>query len=89
MSTTHRFQVDLTRDELLLIDRLGQLSSLRTKKEVIANAIAFYHWAAKELLLGRTICSIDEATQKVKQYDSPAMSAMSESAAKIKQLSPF
>ena len=83
----HRFQMDMTREELLLVDRLGQLAALRTRKEVISNAIAFYHWATKELLMGRTICSIDEATQKVKQYDSHAMSAISEKAASIKPLS--
>ena len=88
MSTTHRFQVDMTQDELVLVERLGQLASLKTKKEVIANTIALFHWAAKELLQGRTICSIDEGTQRVKQYDSPAISAISEVARRKTELSP-
>jgi len=78
MSTLRRFQVDLSEDELTSIERLGSLAGLRTKKDVILNAITLFRWAAKEIMYGRTICSIDEKTQVVKQLELPALSAIVE-----------
>ena len=76
MTTLRRFQVDLSEEELNSIERLGSLAGLRTKKEVILNAITLFRWAAKEIMYGRTICSIDEKTQVVKQLELPALSAI-------------
>ena len=76
MSTLRRFQVDLSEDELNSIERLGSLAGLRTKKDVILNAITLFRWAAKEIMYGRTICSIDEKTQVVKQLELPALTAI-------------
>ena len=76
MSLQRRFQVDLSEEELTSIERLGSLAGLRTKKEVILNAITLFRWAAKEIMYGRTICSIDEKTQVVKQLELPALSAI-------------
>ena len=76
MSFQRRFQVDLSEEELTSIERLGSLAGLRTKKEVILNAITLFRWAAKEIMYGRTICSIDEKTQVVKQLELPALSAI-------------
>ena len=76
MSDLRRFQIDLTVEELGSIERLGALAGLRTKKEVILNAITLFRWAAKEVLLGREICSVDEKTQSIKQLEIPALSAI-------------
>lgn len=76
MTTLHRFQIDLTKEELNSIERLGTLAGLRTKKEVILNAITLFRWAAKEILSGRTICSIDERTKAIKQLELPALTAV-------------
>ena len=78
MTTIRRFQIDLTDDELNSIDRLGTLAGLRTKKDVILNSITLFRWAAKEIMYGRTICSVDEKTQTIKQLELPALSAISD-----------
>ena len=78
MTTIQRFQIDLTDDELNSIDRLGTLAGLRTKKEVILNAITLFRWAAKEIMYGRTICSVDEKTQIVRQLELPALTSISD-----------
>lgn len=88
MATVHRFQLDMTKQELESVERLGQLAGLRTKREVMASALALFKWAAKEILYGQTVCSIDEATGKVKQYDNPALSAIAEAAARNPLLTP-
>lgn len=86
--TVHRFQMDMTREELESVERLGQLASLRTKKEVIGNALTLLKWAAKEILYGRTICSIDEATGKTKQFDLPALANIAEAGSRSPLLTP-
>ncbi len=78
MSDLRRFQIDLTVEELEAIERLGALAGLRTKKDVILNSITLFRWAAKEVLLGREICSLDEKTQSIKQLELPALSAVFE-----------
>lgn len=78
MASTHRFQIDFTKDELESLDRLGKLAALRTKREVVTNALTLFKWAAKEVLLGRIICSLDETTQTVKQLELPALTAIYE-----------
>ena len=88
MTALHRFQIDLTKDELDAIERLGNLAALRTKKEVILNALTLFRWAAKEILYGRTICSIDERTQAVKQLEIPALSAIYETRDRDPLLTP-
>lgn len=86
--TVHRFQLDMTKEELESLERLGQLASLRTKKEVIASALTLFKWATREILYGRSICSIDEATGKTKQFESPALSNLADAAARIPRLTP-
>ena len=78
MSTQRRFQIDLTDEELNSIDRLGSLAGIRTKKDVVLNAITIFRWAAKEALMGRSICSIDETNQTVRQLELPALSVISD-----------
>lgn len=78
MSTLKRFQIDLTEDELRSIDRMGSLAGLRTKKDVILNAMTLLRWAAKEIMYGRTICSVDQRTGAVKEVELPALSIIAE-----------
>jgi hypothetical protein len=78
MSQLKRFQIDLTEDELNSIDQLGMLAGLRTKREVVLNAMTLFRWAAKETMLGRTVCSIDEGTQRIRGLELPALTTISE-----------
>lgn len=80
MSGIKRFQIDLTEDELRSIDRLGALAGLRTKKEVVLNAITLLRWAAREIMYGRMVGSINRETGAVKEVELPALSIISEKA---------
>ena len=78
MTTTQRFQLDMTREELDLIERLGQMAGFRTKRELLANALTLFKWATRETLQGRTICSLNEATREIRYLELPALSAIAE-----------
>jgi hypothetical protein len=83
MSTTQkRFQIDLTEEELKSIDRLGALAGLRTKKDVVLNALTLFKWAARETMAGRTVCSIRESSNMIRQLELPALSAIAEASPK-------
>jgi hypothetical protein len=79
MSTFKRFQIDLTDEELNSIDRLGSLAGLRTKKEVMLSALTLLKWAARETMMGRMVCSVDETTNAIKQFELPALCAIADS----------
>lgn len=78
MTNQKRFQVDLTDDELGSIDRLGTMTDLKTKKEVILNALTLFRWAVKETMLGKVVCSLDEETNSMRQLELPALTAVSD-----------
>ncbi len=73
-----RFQIDLSEEELLSIDRLGSLAGCRTKRDVVMHALSLFRWAAKETMMGRVVCSINETTNSIRQFDSPALSVIAE-----------
>jgi len=78
VSTLRRFQLDLTEDELRSIEHLGAIASIRTKKDVVLNAITLLRWATREVMYGRSICSIDERTGATKQVELPALFAVAD-----------
>ena len=52
---------DIDEDWLRQMDELGALGGLRTRKDLLNNALTILRWAAKQLLEGRTIVSVDAA----------------------------
>ena len=73
-----RFQLDLTADEMAAIDRWSSMAGFRTKKEFLLNAFTLFQWAAKQVMLGRTICAINEGSGEVRHLEMPALSAIAE-----------
>ena len=80
MATLSRFQLDLSSDELSSIDRWSSLAGFRTKKEFLINAFTLFKWAAQQVLLGRTICAVNEATGEIRHLEMPALAAIAECA---------
>jgi hypothetical protein len=78
MRALSRFQLDMSADELDSIERWSSMAGLRTKKEFLLNAITMFKWAAQQILLGRTICAVNEATGEVRHLEMPALSAIAE-----------
>ena len=78
MSNLSRFQMDLTPAELDSIDRWSAVAGFRTKKDFLLNAFTLFQWAAKQVMLGRTICAMNEATGEVRHLEMPALTAIAE-----------
>jgi hypothetical protein len=78
MSRLSRFQLDLTTEESESIERWSAMAGIRTKKEFLLNAFTLFQWAAKQVMLGRTICAMNEATGEVRQLEMPALAAIAE-----------
>ena len=56
-----RFQIDLTPEELELFERLSVVCGIRTKRELVTNALSLFRWAVKEVRNGRSICSVTDS----------------------------
>jgi hypothetical protein len=76
MAALSRFQMDLTPDELDSIERWSAFAGFRTKRDFFLNAFTLFQWAAKQILLGRSICAIDEATGEVRHLEMPGLAAI-------------
>jgi hypothetical protein len=68
--------MDLSRSELESIERWSDFAGFRTKREFFLNALTLFQWAAKQVMLGRTICAMNEATGEVRHLELPALGAI-------------
>ena len=55
MARQSRFQMDLTSDELDLIERWSSMAGGRTKQELLLDGFTLIQWAAKQVMLGGAI----------------------------------
>jgi hypothetical protein len=78
MTSLSRFQLDLTPAELDSIERWSAFAGFRTKKEFLLNAFTLFQWAAKQVMLGRTICAVNESTGEIRHLEMPALAAIAE-----------
>ena len=76
MAALSRFQMDLTPEELDSIERWSAFAGFRTKRDFFLNAFTLFQWAAKQILLGRSICAINEATGEVRHLEMPGLAAI-------------
>jgi hypothetical protein len=76
MAALSRFQMDLTPDELDSIEHWSAFAGFRTKRDFFLNAFTLFQWAAKQILLGRSICAINEATGEVRHLEMPGLAVI-------------
>jgi hypothetical protein len=76
MAALSRFQMDLTPEELDSIERWSAFAGFRTKRDFFLNAFTLFQWAAKQILLGRSICAVNEATGEVRHLEMPGLAAI-------------
>src|SRR5262249_48075964 len=67
---------DLTPEELDSIERWSAFAGFRTKRDFFLNAFTLFQWAAKQILLGRSICAINEATGEVRHLEMPGLAVI-------------
>lgn len=68
-----RLQLDLSDTSEALIDKLLVLADLKTKKDVVENALLLLGWAATEVSRGATIAAVDEQSRIYKEVHTPAL----------------
>jgi len=67
-----RFQIEISKDEAREWDELmKKANGIRTKKDLINNALTFLEWAINEREAGRIIVSMDEEEMKFKEIVTP------------------
>jgi hypothetical protein len=68
-----RLQLDLSQTSDALIEKLMPLCDLKTKKDVIENALMLLGWAAAESRNGLSIAAIDLDRKIYKEINTPAL----------------
>ncbi len=68
-----RLQLDLSETHDELVKTLMEVCDLRTKKDVVENALMLLGWAAKESQRGLTIAAVDEQHETYKEIQTPAL----------------
>lgn len=68
-----RLQLDLNHTSDALIDKLMKLCDLKTKKDVVENALMILGWAATESRNGLSIAAIDLKRSVYKEINTPAL----------------
>jgi hypothetical protein len=72
-----RIQFELSVDKVRELEQLMAEADVPTKKDFINNALTLLVWAIQETKAGRTIASLDEASQHYKELVMPVLSAIS------------
>jgi hypothetical protein len=70
-----RLQLDLSETHDEVITMLMEMCDLRTKKDVVENALMLLGWAASEAQHGHIIAAVDEKRQVFKELQTPALMA--------------
>lgn len=80
-----RLQLDLSDTTDEIIDTLMVMCDLRTKKDVVENALMLLGWAANEAQHGHSIAAIDEKNQVFKEVQTPALMGARRTGAKAEK----
>ena len=72
-----RIQFELSEDKVRELEALMEETGIRTKKDLINNALTLLEWAIQEKKAGRSIASIDEQEKLYKEITLPILSAVS------------
>ncbi|HYY56974.1 MAG TPA: hypothetical protein VE842_06540 [Pyrinomonadaceae bacterium] len=71
MADVTRVQFELDDDQIAELEELRELGGLRTKKDLLNNAITLLKWAAKEEARGASIFAVNEASGTYKELEMP------------------
>ena len=80
-----RLQLDLSDTSDSLIKKLMPLCDLKSKKDVVENALTLLGWAASESSNGFVIAAIDENRKVYKEITAPALEGAKGYAERLKR----
>ena len=69
-----RLQIELADERLKQYEQLMEKCGIRTKKDLINNALTLLEWAVRELEKGNIVVSLDEEENRYKELCLPALS---------------
>ncbi len=71
-----RVQFEMSEYRFKELEALMYEVNVKTKKELINNALSLLKWAVKEVKKGRVIASLDESAEKFTELNMPIFSAV-------------
>ncbi len=68
-----RLQIEINQSQKEELEHLVELTGLRTKKELLNNALTLLKWAVRERARGSSICSVNEKAGVYKELQMPIL----------------
>ena len=65
--------LELSASHDALVEKLGEICDLRTKKDIVENALMLLGWAASEAAKGLSIAAVDEKRKLYREVTTPAL----------------
>lgn len=75
-----RFQIELDRAQMEDLDRLAMEAGLRTKKELLNNALTLLKWAARQKAAGHSILSLSHPGNVLRELEMPFLESIAATA---------
>ena len=71
-----RIQFELPEEKVAELKKLMEESGIKTRKDLLNNALMLLEWAISERRAGRTIVSVDEKKNRYKEVLMPILSSI-------------
>jgi hypothetical protein len=71
-----RIQFELPEEKVSELKKLMEESGIKTRKDLLNNALMLLEWAISERRAGRTIVSVDEKKNRFKEVLMPILSSI-------------
>ncbi len=77
-----RIQFDFPAEKIKELDGLMQEVNVKTRKDLINNALTLFQWAVEEKKAGNTLVSMNERTNRIREIVMPTLSSIAQDAEK-------
>lgn len=88
MNKVIRLQIEIEQEQMAELERFQELGGLRTKKDLLNNALTLLKWAARERGQGNAIVSLNEREQVRKELEMPFLETYASNVAHLASTSP-
>ena len=78
---TYKLQVEMTTEQFDALNELQNLGGLRTKKELLDNALTLLKWAVRQKKEGNVIMSVNAGNGRVRELELPYLETVRERSA--------
>lgn len=66
-----RIQIELPEEKVQALEKLMKEVGIKTKKDLLNNALTFLEWAIQEVREGNSIAAVNEKENKIKEIVMP------------------